>query len=262
MSPANLVGRAACPCSYWYILTPRETRAPCAADYRVLHRPADIQSLTGLQRPARRCMDASRWGVQVHHLSGDSHGGHHLRPSPRRRAGTVGAVRMHVRMCDRRCDRCGVACMRVPARASAAPRVVGRAVREKAQGRQRLTGGSGSREAAAEGRQRPKGGSGVECCRAPWREGRRGAGGPRGGGGRRRRRPTGGVRRRPKGNGGRGRRHRIPVQGPRGAAADGGRHRTPVQGGGRGPTPHARRALRAAPHAPAQAPCVARPCAS
>jgi len=32
--------------------TLKETRAPCATDCRVFHRPADIQSLTGLQRPA------------------------------------------------------------------------------------------------------------------------------------------------------------------------------------------------------------------
>ena len=46
------------------ILTLKETRAPCATEYRVFHRPADIQSLTGLQRPARRWM--RRLGVRVH----------------------------------------------------------------------------------------------------------------------------------------------------------------------------------------------------
>ena len=42
----------------------KETRAPCATEYRVFHRPADIQSLTGLQRPARRWV--RRLGVWVH----------------------------------------------------------------------------------------------------------------------------------------------------------------------------------------------------
>ena len=44
------------------ILTLKGSRAPCATEYRGFRRPAGIQSLTGLQRPARRWR--RRLGVQ------------------------------------------------------------------------------------------------------------------------------------------------------------------------------------------------------
>ena len=41
---------------YWSIDAKESSSALCAPEYRVFHRPANIQSLAGLQRPARRWM--------------------------------------------------------------------------------------------------------------------------------------------------------------------------------------------------------------